>query len=144
MRILLDACVPRRLRKSLSGHDVRTAPEMGWGDLNNGALLDAMAADFDALVTVDKRLSQQQRVEGRAFGIVVLRARSNRLSDLLPLVPGLREALSALKPGVVDEVASYPVVSGNPAHLILEPGSLDARAWQEPGGSRAGRAMLCS
>ena len=50
MKILLDACGPRRLRDRLSGHEVRTAPDMGWGDLNNGALLDAMAGQFDALV----------------------------------------------------------------------------------------------
>jgi hypothetical protein len=105
MRILLDACVPRSLRDSLSGHEVRTAPEMGWGDLDNGALLDAVAGDFDALVTVDKRLPQQQNIKDRPFGVVVLRARSNRLSDLLPLVPSLRTALSTLKPGVINEVA---------------------------------------
>ena len=104
MRILLDACVPRRLRNSLSAHEVRTAPEMGWGDLDNGALLDAMAGHFDALVTVDKRLPHQQHIKHRPFGVVVLRARSNRLSDLLPLVPGLLAALSSLEPGVVNEV----------------------------------------
>ena len=105
MRILLDACVPRRLRDSLAGHEVRTAPEMGWGDLNNGALLDVMAGQFDALVTVDKRLPQQQPIKERPFGVVVLRAKSNRLSDLLPLVPALLTALADLKPGVVNEVA---------------------------------------
>jgi hypothetical protein len=105
MRILLDACVPRRLRNSLSGHEVRTAPEMGWGDLNNGALLDAMAGQFDALITVDRRLPQQQHINDRPFGVVVLRARSNRFSDLLPLVPALLVALSRLTPGVVNEVA---------------------------------------
>ena len=105
MRILLDACVPRTLRDSLSGHQVRTAPEMGWGDLNNGALLDAMAGQFDALVTVDKRLPQQQHIKDRPFGVVVLRARSNRLADLLPLVPALLATLSSLGPGVVNEVA---------------------------------------
>ncbi|MBI2371361.1 MAG: DUF5615 family PIN-like protein [Deltaproteobacteria bacterium] len=105
MRILLDACVPRRLRDSLAGHDVRTAPEMGWGDLDNGALLDAMAGQFDALVTVDKRLPQQQLIKDRPFGVVVLRARSNRLSDLLPLVPALLTALADLTAGVVNEVA---------------------------------------
>jgi hypothetical protein len=105
MRILLDACVPRTLRNSLSGHEVRTAPEMGWGDLNNGALLDAMAGEFDALVTVDKRLPQQQQIKDRRFGVVVLRARSNRLADLLPLVPALLTALSGLGPGGVHEVA---------------------------------------
>jgi hypothetical protein len=31
MGVLLDVCVPRGLRNSLSGHEVRTAPEMGWG-----------------------------------------------------------------------------------------------------------------
>ena len=66
MKILLDACVPRRLRDRLSGHEVRTAPDMGWGDLNNGALLDAMAGQFDALVTVDKRLPEQQHVKDTA------------------------------------------------------------------------------
>jgi hypothetical protein len=105
MRILLDACVPRILRDSLSGHHVRTAPEMGWGDLNNGALLDAMAGQCDALVTVDKRLPQQQHIEDRPFGVVVLRARSNRLADLLPLVPALLGALPGLGSGVVHEIA---------------------------------------
>ena len=85
MRVLLDACVPKGLRKSLSGHEVRTAPEMGWGDLDNGDLLDAMKGIFDALVTVDKRLPQQQHVKDR-LGVVVLRAKSNR-----PIAVGIRD-----------------------------------------------------
>jgi len=105
MRVLLDACVPKGLRKSLSGHEVRTAPEMGWGDLDNGDLLDAMKGMFDALVTVDKRLPQQQSIKDRSFGVVVLRAKSNRLSDLLPLVPDLLAALTTLQVGGVKEVA---------------------------------------
>lgn len=78
---------------------------MGWGDLDNGDLLDAMQGAFDALVTVDKRLSRQQHIEDRPLGVAVLRATSNRLADLLPLVPGLLAALSALKPGTVEEIA---------------------------------------
>jgi len=105
MRVLLDACVPRGLRKSLVGHEVRTGPEMGWGDLDNGELLDAMKDSFDALVTVDKRLPQQQHIKDRPLGVVVLRARSNRLSDLVPLVPDLLAALSTLQAGAVEEVA---------------------------------------
>ena len=72
MRVLLDACVPKGLRRSLSGHEVRTAPEMGWGDLDNGDLLDAMKGIFDVLVTVDRRLPQQRRIEDRPLGVVVL------------------------------------------------------------------------
>jgi hypothetical protein len=78
---------------------------MGWGDLDNGDLLDAMQGLFDALVTVDKRLPQQQHIEDRPLGVVVLRANSNRLSDLLPLVPDLLAVLSTLKPGTAKEVA---------------------------------------
>lgn len=105
MRVLLDACVPKGLRRSLSGHQVRTAPEMGWGDLDNGDLLDAMTSHFDALVTVDKNLPHQQQIRDRPIGVVVLRAKSNRLSDLLPLVPDLLAALSTLQAGAVKEVA---------------------------------------
>jgi hypothetical protein len=104
MRVLLDACIPRGLRKSLSGHEVKTAPEMGWGNLDNGDLLDAMAGLFDVLVTVDKRLPEQQDVESRSVAVVVLRAKSNRLSDLAPLVPPLLETLASLRPGMVREV----------------------------------------
>jgi hypothetical protein len=104
VRVLLDACVPKGLRGRLSGHDVRTAPEMGWGDLDNGDLLAAMEGSFDALVTVDRRLPREQRIHGRPFGVVVLRARSNRLADLLPLVPELLAALERLSAGTVEEL----------------------------------------
>ena len=104
MRVLLDACVPRGLRQSLTGHEVRTAPEMSWGDLDNGDLLDAMEGVFDVLVTVDKRLPEKQHLEGRSLGLVILRAKSNRLADLLPLVPELLAALALLKAGTAVEI----------------------------------------
>ena len=105
MRILLDACVPRRLANELLGHEVRTVPEMGWVDLDDGPLLNAMAGLFDVLVTVDKNLPKQQRVNTRPFGIIVLRAKTNRLVDLLPLVSALRIALGELHPGEIRELA---------------------------------------
>ncbi len=104
MRILLDTCVPRWLANELPGHEVRTVPEMVWADLDDGPLLNAMAGLFDALVTVDKNLPKQQRVQNRLFGIVVLRAKTNRLADLLPLVAALRTALEKLRPGEVWEL----------------------------------------
>lgn len=104
MRVLLDACVPRGIRKSLLDHQVRTAQEMGWGDLDNGDLLAAMGDLFDALITVDQRLPQQQHLLVRSFGVVVLRARSNRLADLLPLIPMILVALSDLRAGTVTEI----------------------------------------
>lgn len=106
MRILLDACVPRRLANELLGHEVRTVPEMGWADLDDGPLLNVMAGLFDVLVTVDKNLPKQQRINTRPFGIVILRAKTNRLADLLPLVSALLVALGELHPGEVRELTS--------------------------------------
>jgi hypothetical protein len=77
---------------------------MGWGDFDDGPLLDAMAGRFDALITVDKSLPKQQDLGTRLFGVVLLRAKSNRLADLLPLVPELIETLNNLNPGEVREL----------------------------------------
>ena len=104
MRILLDACVPRRLAGELSDHEVHTAHDMGWSDLDDGPMLDAMGQDFDALVTVDKSIPKQQRLDGRAFGIIVLRAKKNRWADLLPLMPRLNAELLTLQPGEAREI----------------------------------------
>ena len=104
MRVLLDACVPKRLRKELSEHQVRTVPEMNWADLDDGPLLDVMAGHFDVLVTVDKSLPKQQNLRNRPFGVIVLRAKTNRLADLLPLVPRLRVALEQVRPREVCEL----------------------------------------
>ncbi len=87
--------------RQLLGHDVHTAQDMGCGDLDNGDLLDAMGDDFDALVTTDRGIPHQQHLVDRAFGVVVLRAKSNRLADLLPLVPETLRKLTFLEPGTV-------------------------------------------
>lgn len=105
MRVLLDGCVPRRLARELPGHEVRTAPEMGWGDLDDGPLLNVMTGRFDILVTVDKSLPEQQQIEKRPFAVIVLRAKTNRLVDLRPLVPALRAVIAELRPGQVRELA---------------------------------------
>lgn len=104
MRVLLDACVPRRLASELVGHEVSTAQELGWGDLDDGPLLDAIAGRFDILLTVDKSLPKQQSLARRPFAVLVLRARTNRLTDLLPLVPGALAALREVGPGEVREL----------------------------------------
>ena len=101
MRVLLDGCVPWRLGGELAGHEVHTVQEMGWADLDDGPLLDAMAGGFDFLVTVDKSIPDQQQTSSRPFAIVVLRAKSNRLADLLPRVTALRLALEEMTPGQV-------------------------------------------
>lgn len=105
MRVLLDVCVPKRLARELPKHEVQAATDLGWADLDDGPLLEAMGTNFDALVTVDKNLPKQQRLDHRAFGVVVLRAKTNRLVDLLPLVPKLRATLKRLGRGQVRVVS---------------------------------------
>ncbi len=72
MNVLLDACVPRPLRKLLPGHAISTAQEMGWGQLKNGALLQAATPRFDAFLTSDQNLKYQQNIAGRKLAILVL------------------------------------------------------------------------
>ncbi|MES1244260.1 MAG: hypothetical protein ABUT39_21825 [Acidobacteriota bacterium] len=78
---------------------------MGWGDLDDGPLLEAMEGRFDALVTVDQNLPYQQNLKARTFAVLVLRAHSNRLTDLARLVPRLRAALKRAAPGQLIELS---------------------------------------
>ena len=78
---------------------------MGWADLDDGPLLNAMADRFDVLVTVDKNLPKQQRIDNRPLAVIVLRAKTNRLADLLPLVPKLLSVLEKAQPGQVYEIS---------------------------------------
>ncbi len=100
MRILLDECMPASLGRELVGHEVVAAPKMGWAGLKNGALLaQAVAAGFDAFVTVDKNLPNQQKLAVHAIAVVVLRCPTNDINDLRKLVPALLAKLPATKKG---------------------------------------------
>lgn len=100
MRILLDECVDWRLSRDVIGHDVKTARQMGWATIKNGELLALAAQQFDVFVTVDQNLSFQQNLAAFPIAILILRARTNRLADLRPLIPTLLAALPTSKPGV--------------------------------------------
>ena len=95
MRLLLDECVPARLRKALPSHHVSTVPEEGWSGVKDGKLLLLAAVKFDALVTVDKNLPYQQNMTSLSVSVFVLDAPSNELTNLLPLVPKLEDALAS-------------------------------------------------
>jgi hypothetical protein len=88
------------LRRELTGHDISTAPKMGWAGLKNGALLvQAVAGGFEAFVTVDKNLPKQQKLETYAIAVVVLRCATNDIRDLQKLVPELLTKLPNAKKG---------------------------------------------
>jgi hypothetical protein len=90
VKVLLDENLPHALRSELSGHDVFTVQFMGWSSVRNGQLLArAATSGFDVLVTGDAGIAQQQNLATLPLSVVVLSAKSNRVSDLRPLVPRL-------------------------------------------------------
>jgi hypothetical protein len=84
--LLLDECLPRRLKRLLSSHDVSTVSEMGWAGIKNGQLLALMESVFDVFITIDGSLRYQQNMTGRTIALVVLSARDNTFDTLMPLV----------------------------------------------------------
>jgi hypothetical protein len=96
MRVLLDECVPKRLRTELAGHAVRTVTEMGWSGIKNGQLLQKAAAEFDCFLTVDRNLQFQQRVDNLPLAVIVVAALDNRIETLRPLMAAVREALASI------------------------------------------------
>lgn len=99
MRVLLDECVPKRLRTVLTGHAVRTVAEMGWSGIKNGQLLQRAAAEFDCFLTVDRNLQFQQRIDALPLAVLVIQAVDNRLETLRPLMVAAQEALASIGPG---------------------------------------------
>lgn len=99
MRVLLDECVPRKLRRELSEHEVLTVTERGWSGVKNGKLLALAEAEFEVLLTVDQNLKYQQNLKALNIGVILLAAGNNRLKTLLPLMPEVREALENIKRG---------------------------------------------
>ncbi|MCZ7564509.1 MAG: DUF5615 family PIN-like protein [Burkholderiales bacterium] len=104
MKVLVDECVDWRLSREIVGHEVRTARQMGWSTISNGELLALAEKEFDVFVTVDRNLSFQQNLPAFAIAVIVLRAKTNRLSDLQPLVPELVASIATAKLGVVTYV----------------------------------------
>ena len=97
MKILFDQGTPAPLRHTLTSHTISTAYEMGWSKLENGDLLGAAEASFDAFITTDQNLRYQQNLTGRRLAILVLPTTSWPLIQLH--LPKIATAVNALRPG---------------------------------------------
>jgi hypothetical protein len=99
MKVLFDECVDWRLSRDIAGHEVSAARDLGWTTIKNGELLSlAVRNGFQVFVTVDRNLSFQQNIPAYEIAVIVLRAQTNRLSDLRPLVPALLKAIDSARP----------------------------------------------
>ena len=104
MRILLDECLPRKLKLNLLGHDVLTVPEAGWRGLKNGVLLRQAESRFDVFVTIDQGLRYQQNLRESKLGIILLVVPNNRVETLQPLMSGVIAASNKIQSGDVIRV----------------------------------------
>ena len=108
MRVLIDENLPRKLAGHLKGHECRTVAECGWAGKRNGELLSLAEPEFDVLLTLDKNIPYQQNLKSGRIAILIVRAHSNRIQDLLPVIPDCLVALQSIEPGQVVRVGNAP------------------------------------
>jgi predicted nuclease of predicted toxin-antitoxin system len=102
MKLLLDECVPRRLKNDFEGYDVRTVEEVGLKGLLDAELLSAAGVQqFDVLITVDRRMPFQQNLSQLNLALIVLVAIPCRYVQLKLLIPATLSVLRTIKRGEV-------------------------------------------
>jgi hypothetical protein len=65
-----------------------------------------MSGHYDVLITMDRGIEFQQQISNLPLGVVVVRAQSNRMQHLSPLVPAILNAIAVTKPGRVRRVGT--------------------------------------
>ena len=106
MRVLLDEQLPVELATAFTGHEVQTVTGIGWQGLTNGEVLRQARTQFETFVTMDRNLEFQQNLWAAGLAVVLIRARSNRMRDLRPLVPEILRALDGIKAGELRRVGA--------------------------------------
>ena len=104
MKLLLDECVDRRFARDLVGHEVTTVQNRGWAGIKNGDLLALAEKEFDAFITVDRKLSGQQDLTKVQIPVLLLRARTNRLEHIRPIARKLLEKLACAPAGALTTI----------------------------------------
>jgi predicted nuclease of predicted toxin-antitoxin system len=108
MRLLIDECLPRKVKVLLAegGHACETVPDAGLAGKQNGELLALAEGEFDVLITIDKNIRYQQNVAGRQIAILIIRAASNDIEDVRPQISHVLTALESIRPGEIVEVGN--------------------------------------
>ncbi len=100
MKIVLDECLPIRLRWEFPEHECVTVQYLQAKGTLDGPLIQRLADAFDVLITMDGNIQYQQNFQKHPrFSVISLSAENNSLKRLLPLVPAIRAALRTIQPG---------------------------------------------
>jgi hypothetical protein len=103
MKILIDECLARALKRHLGITTAR--PYRRWSGKKNGELLTvATGEQFEVLVTIDQGMEHQQNLVVRDIALLVIKATSNQIEDLVPIMPAARAGLDNIQPGSVVRV----------------------------------------
>jgi predicted nuclease of predicted toxin-antitoxin system len=101
VRILLDECVPARVRDAFPGHAVKTVPETGWRSSKDEPLLIYAEKNFDVFLTVDKNIARQNTLDRYRLGVIIVRLRDNTIDSFRPVFKELLEAVGRVRAGTV-------------------------------------------
>ena len=107
MKVLIDENLPRKLADHLKGHECGTVAECGWAGRKNGELLLLAEPEFDVLLTLDKNIPYQQNLT-RRIAILIVRVHSNRIQDILPVIPDCQASLQKIEAGQVIHIGRLP------------------------------------
>ena len=103
MKILFDNSTPNPIARSLKGHEVSFARQIGWHELTNVELIrKAEEAGYELLLTTDKNMRYQQNLSGRVIAIVVLG--NQQWPDVQLYLERITSAIDVAKPGSYTEV----------------------------------------
>jgi predicted nuclease of predicted toxin-antitoxin system len=97
MKVLLDECVPRRLKTEFSGVELSTVPEAGWAGKKNGELLSLAEKDFDVFITVDQNLQYQQKLTKYKIAVILISPLDTKFYTLKRFLPQIKEALKTIQ-----------------------------------------------
>jgi hypothetical protein len=99
MRVLLDEGVNRKIATALGRFSVVILKQAGWLGASNGELLRRMRGKYDVLIAHDIGLTSERAIAAAGVCVLLVRGRSNRPVDILPLIPEIRRALLGARPG---------------------------------------------
>ena len=98
MKILLDECVTKRLKKYLEEFEVFTVRELALSGIKNGILMVYCVENkFDILLTIDKNLMYQQNLDKYPVTIVVLNSFTSKLEELITFLPSFKLQVKILQ-----------------------------------------------
>jgi hypothetical protein len=106
VRILLDECVPARLKNAFPGHAVQSVIQAGWRTSKDSTLLGLAQDRFDILITIDRRLETQNDLSKFKLGFIVARVPNNRFESFQPILMPLNAAVERVRPGEVIHIVS--------------------------------------